>query len=113
MKPEYQFKVEKLTNKEQVVSGLLSSGYILSVKERFGFYEVSVYGKERVDGNGLKSDWTAMPADASAYIKTPYYPSTTAYLSSTTVTSAVDAKDLDEQKMKDIIKKAIDNNYGC
>ena len=72
MKPEYQFKVEKLTDKEQVVSGLLSSGYILSVKERFGFYEVSVYGKERIDGNGLKSDWTVKSDPSTHMITTPY-----------------------------------------
>jgi hypothetical protein len=59
MKPEYQFKVEGLVSKEQVVSGLMASGYILSVNKRFGdIYEISVYGKERVDGKGLKkSDW--------------------------------------------------------
>lgn len=76
MKPEYQLKVEGLTNKEQVMSGLLSSGYILSCQKKFGdIYEISVYGKERVDGNGSKpSDWfekTDKPSKPTPYIH-PY-----------------------------------------
>jgi hypothetical protein len=59
MKPEYQFKVEGLVNKEQVMTGLLASGYILSCEKKFGdIYEISVYGKQRVDGTGGKqTDW--------------------------------------------------------
>ena len=59
MKPEYQFKVDGLVNKEKVLSGLMESGYIVSCKTRVGnTWEISVYGKERVDGGGHKpTDW--------------------------------------------------------
>ena len=46
MKVEYQFCVEGWINKEQVVSVLLKSGYIISLLDKENnIYEVSVYGK--------------------------------------------------------------------
>jgi hypothetical protein len=129
MKPEYQFKVEKLTDKEKVLDGLLSSGHIVSCEQKFGHYEISVYGKQRVDGKGGKpTDWfnnMDKPPGDGIYIKTPYYPSTTAYLgtasinggsiqTNSTITSSLNTDNAKlKEEMNEIIKKAIDNNYGC
>jgi hypothetical protein len=55
MTPEYKLTIEGQAAKDSVLGGLLHSGYMLSVKRTIGEnYEISVYGKERVDGKGIK-----------------------------------------------------------
>lgn len=106
MTPEYKFRVEGLVAKEQVVSGLFESGYILSVKKRFdNTYEITVYGKERVDGKGGKAtDWMEKhgKVGGNGIIDTPSVTSTTKLPNTTpipwvtstgsgSITTAVDA----------------------
>lgn len=55
MKPEYKFVIDGEAPAESVLAGLLHSGYVVSKKRTLGEnYEISVYGKERVDGGGIK-----------------------------------------------------------
>jgi acetylornithine deacetylase/succinyl-diaminopimelate desuccinylase-like protein len=118
MNPEYQFKVEKLTDKEKIVDGLLSSGHIVSCEQKFGHYEISVYGKQTVSGKGGKpTDWFEKNT-TPAIIKTPYYPPTTAYFGTgsitttpgytTTVMNCNVSEEADLEKIKDAITKAVE-----
>lgn len=123
MKPEYQFNVEGLTNKEKVLSGLMDSGYIVSCKTRLGGWEISVYGKERVDGRGHKQTEWFEKMDKSKIedkiTKTPYYPPTTTYFGTGSITCSPDITTTvsysaeDKTKAIETIVKAIENNYGC
>jgi hypothetical protein len=79
MTPEYKFNIEGLINKEKIVGGLMDSGYILSVKKRLNdLYEISIYGKERLDGKGSKpSDFFKEPVSSTGVINTPWVSATT------------------------------------
>lgn len=131
MKPEYKFNVEKLTDKEQVVNGLMNSGYIVSCQQKFGYYEISVYGKERVDGKGQKNtEWfdkmdnpqvSPVPFIIKTHpntiddmiVKTPYIPPTTAYFGAPSITTLTNVSVEDKEKEIETIVKAIERNYGC
>lgn len=124
MKPEYKFNVEGLVNKEKVLSGLMESGYIVSCKSRVGGWEISVYGKERLDGQGHKqTEWFEKmdkPKVEDMITKTPYYPPTVAYFGTNSITTPAYVATVTncssvEDKTKEIetIVKAIEHNYGC
>lgn len=53
--PEFKLHIEGLVNKEKVLDGLLASGYIVASKKTIGDnYEITIYGRERVDGKAGK-----------------------------------------------------------
>jgi hypothetical protein len=113
MKPEYTFKVEGLANKEKVVSGLMESGYIVSCKQGISGYDISVYGKERVDGKGHKhTDW--YEKSGITISTTPNIMPAITYFGAPSITSVatISVEDKKDENMETVIK-AIERNYGC
>lgn len=99
MTPEYKIKIEGAGNVEKLVQVLLENNYVVSAKRTLlDNYEISLYGKERVDGKGMKS------SEGTTSINAPYITGKTIASSSSTGGSIKTTDDAHEWLIKELDK---------